>query len=318
MNLLKQEKGSITLFVVISMLFFAMFLVGMYMLSATAESGVIEEQARIKEIYEQGVNDIDNVYATLDNESLTMKISNSIDNLELREGNELQFTWEEIAKIAETVSNNKKITNNTQEFTLMYQKNQYRIGVGDYTTLNGKKVRILGFNHDKLTFSDAYGAGKNNIYAGISFEFVDFITNEAINSTDTNADGWEACQLRETLNSTTIDSLENKEYIKEVNKDYIKTYNDSDSVETSNDKLWLLSCSEVWDNGYANGYGYASAKEGEQYKYYNSINATYNSNNTKLIKNSYDWYLRSPHYNSSITFCFIHANGACHSSLYRC
>lgn len=68
MDLLKQEKGSITLFVVISMLFFVMFLTGMYMLSATAESGVIEEQARIKEIYEQGVNNIDEVYATLEGE----------------------------------------------------------------------------------------------------------------------------------------------------------------------------------------------------------------------------------------------------------
>lgn len=68
MNLLKQEKGSITLFVLISMMFFVMFLTGMYMLSATAESGVIEEQARIKEIYEQGVNNIDEVYATLEEE----------------------------------------------------------------------------------------------------------------------------------------------------------------------------------------------------------------------------------------------------------
>lgn len=69
MDLLKQEKGSITLFVLISMIFFLMFLAGMYMLSATAEKGVIEEQARIKEIYEQGVNNIDEVYATLENDS---------------------------------------------------------------------------------------------------------------------------------------------------------------------------------------------------------------------------------------------------------
>lgn len=317
MDLLKQEKGSIILFVVISMLFFVMFLTGMYMLSATAESGVIEEQARIKEIYEQGVNNIDEVYATLDNEFSSMKISNPIENLETRKENELQFTWEEIAKIAEAVSNNSNITNNTQEFTLTYKKNRCTIGVGDYTTLNGKQVRILGFNHDELTTKDAYGSGKNNIYAGISFEFVDFITNGAINNTDTNAGGWGECELRKTLNSTTIDDLENKKYIKEVRKNYIETYNSPDSVTISNDKLWLLSCSEVWNNGYANGYGYASAKEGEQYKYYNTINAIYNSNNTKLIKNSYDWYLRSSHYNSSITFCFIHANGACHSSLYR-
>lgn len=77
MNLLKQEKGSITLFVLISMIFFLMFLVGMYMLSATAESGVIQEQARIKEIYEQGVNNIDEVYATLENES-KQKLKNVI------------------------------------------------------------------------------------------------------------------------------------------------------------------------------------------------------------------------------------------------
>ena len=101
--------------------------------------------------------------------------------MKTREGNELQFTWEEIAEIAENVSNNIKVTNNTQEFTLTYKKNRCTIGVGDYTTLNGKRVRILGFNHDELTAKDGYGLGKDNIYAGISFEFVDFITNEAIN-----------------------------------------------------------------------------------------------------------------------------------------
>lgn len=34
MNKLKQEKGSITVFVLISMLFFVLFLAGMYMLNA--------------------------------------------------------------------------------------------------------------------------------------------------------------------------------------------------------------------------------------------------------------------------------------------
>lgn len=34
MGKLKQEKGSITLFVLISMLFFVLFLAGMYMLNA--------------------------------------------------------------------------------------------------------------------------------------------------------------------------------------------------------------------------------------------------------------------------------------------
>ena len=65
MKILKQEKGSITLFVLISMLFFVMYLVGMYMLSASLESSQIAETARIKEIYEQGVDNIDDVYNSL-------------------------------------------------------------------------------------------------------------------------------------------------------------------------------------------------------------------------------------------------------------
>lgn len=64
MRKLKDEKGSITLFVLISMLFFAMYIVGMYALSANTESSGIAEVAKIKEIYEQGVDNIDDVYKT--------------------------------------------------------------------------------------------------------------------------------------------------------------------------------------------------------------------------------------------------------------
>lgn len=67
MKILKEEKGSITLFVLLAMLFFVMFLVGMYMLSANSESSQTAEIARIKEIYEQDVDNIDDVYATLTN-----------------------------------------------------------------------------------------------------------------------------------------------------------------------------------------------------------------------------------------------------------
>lgn len=64
MKILKEEKGSITLFVLIAMLFFVMYIVGLYMLSANSEGSQIAEVARIKEIYEQDVNNIDDVYNT--------------------------------------------------------------------------------------------------------------------------------------------------------------------------------------------------------------------------------------------------------------
>lgn len=65
MKILKNEKGSVTLFVLIAMLFFLMFMVGLYIMSANSESSQIAETARIKEIYEEGTNNIDDVYATL-------------------------------------------------------------------------------------------------------------------------------------------------------------------------------------------------------------------------------------------------------------
>lgn len=65
MRRLKQEKGSATLFVLLAMLFFVMYLVGMYIYSSNAEATQLEEMQVIKETYEQGVNDIDDIYETL-------------------------------------------------------------------------------------------------------------------------------------------------------------------------------------------------------------------------------------------------------------
>ena len=51
MKKIRQEKGSITLFVLISMLFFVMFLIGMYLLNANSEITQTAATKRIKEIY---------------------------------------------------------------------------------------------------------------------------------------------------------------------------------------------------------------------------------------------------------------------------
>ena len=64
MKRLKEEKGSITLFVLVSMLFFVLFLAGIYMLSNAKEQTGISETGKIKQIYEKDVNNIADVYAT--------------------------------------------------------------------------------------------------------------------------------------------------------------------------------------------------------------------------------------------------------------
>ena len=298
------------------------------------EKTLVAETTRIKEIYEKDVNNIDDVYETIINKPISTPTVGG----ETHEAHEIPYTWKELSQIAKVISDNYgtgagKINNNTVEVNVNINGKADTLGIGDWTTvgINGTnyQVRILGFNHDELVTAKEnddgtteeiaqYGAGTMNTYAGISFEFVECIGTKQLNSTDTNAGGWGACKLR----STTYDSLENKEYIKEVNKEYITTYNNADSVATSQDYLWLLSCSEIWNNGYTSGaYGQSIAKEGEQYKYYSNIDSMYNNSNSIIVKNNNGyaspWWLRSPHYTRNTSFCNIHLSGHCTNNYAR-
>ena len=232
---------------------------------------------------------------------------------------EIQYTWEELNELAKVISDNYgieegKVNDNTAEVNVSINGKADTLGIGDYTTVNGHQVRILGFNHDELANTDAYGEGGTNTYAGISFEYVECITKATINEASTNEGGWGACSLRKTLNSTIYNSLENKEYIKKVNKQYIEKNTDPNSVTYSIDYLWLLSCSEIWNNGYESGkYGYAVAKEGERYKYYKNLNPSFNTEFWALIRNfqgvATEWYLRSTNYQYFKGFGQISAKG---------
>lgn len=133
-----------------------------------------------------------------------------------------------------------------------------------------------------------------------------------------NTNGWAAMPLRTTLNGTVYESLSIKNYIKAVNKEYITTYN-TGAKSTCSDKLWLLSCGEIWDNGYNGGNtrGKAMATEGSQYKYYKTnLGSTSYRNSTNVTKkpntsSSYYWWLRSPSYYSSYGFCGVYSGGYC-------
>ena len=133
--------------------------------------------------------------------------------------------------------------------------------------------------------------------------------------------------LRTTLHGTVYESLSIKNYIKAVNKEYITTYN-TGAKSTCSDKLWLLSCGEIWDNGYGedknpkiNGTrGYAVTTEGKQYKYYKmKLGSTKFDSSNDITKkpsasNSKWWWLRSPFYGYSDYFCIVYSGGSCNNA----
>ena len=227
----------------------------------------------------------------------------------------ISYSWDELSEIAHAISNTNTITSESEEASVTVDGQVKTLKVGDMTKVDGKKVRILGFNHDDLTDTGAYGG--TNTKAGISFEYVDIITTAQMNSSDKNSGGWEKCALRNTLKETIYDSLSIKDKIKAVNKKYIADYS-SEKESTCSDKLWLLSCGEIWNSGYNEGNtrGYSRNTEGNQYKYYKLGKQVYNSNSDYTKKpNASDsdwWWLSSPYYNFSRYFCCVRSGGSCY------
>lgn len=62
MKIIRNQKGSVTLFTLITMLFVSMYLVTMYITHSNTEAGQVEEAKRIKEIYEENLENLDALY----------------------------------------------------------------------------------------------------------------------------------------------------------------------------------------------------------------------------------------------------------------
>ena len=235
---------------------------------------------------------------------------------------EITYSWDEIANMANAISNNSSIDEDTLEVKIKYNNVTKTLGVGDYKTLDGKKVRILGFNHDNLTNKGAYGG--TNTKAGISFEYVDFvivsdtdeeITTTQMNNSATNIGGWGECDLRKKLNETVYNSLSIKDKIKQVQKVYIPSYRDPSASTECSDNLWLLSGDEIWTNWStlrewkdAN-----AASEGKPYKYYKLKNLSYYTEDNYLkkpgVENSATWWIRTIDWFTSDTFHRVQESG---------
>ena len=224
--------------------------------------------------------------------------------------------WAIIEKIAKEIAKDDSVTSETEEVKVVVDGKRYTIKPGDIfeAEYNGevRRVRVLGFKHDDLVDQTVYGGTHEK--ASISFEFYDCLGTHNMNGTSTdtstNVNGWATTEMRtflEGLNGR--GQLNNNSYIKQVKKQYIKTYNDASSVTISNDYLWLLSSSEIFNDGNNGGdtRGYAITKEGEQYLYYkNNAKEAYNISSTNRIKyskgNADYWWLRSPAAYSDVAF----------------
>lgn len=198
--------------------------------------------------------------------------------------------------------------------------------VGDEKTISlttGEQITlvILGFDHDDLTSGGKAGMtiGMKNLLA----------TTYRMNATGTSAGGWDESEMRTSTMATLLSQLPSdlQGVIKQVNKK-ATAGNESTTITTSADKLWLLAMSEIFsatsiENSSTStiaNYADAYNAEGTQYKYYKNLIGDNNGGttaNSLLIKklsngsgSAYDWWLRSPFVSRSVLFCCISSTGA--------
>ena len=162
--------------------------------------------------------------------------------------------------------------------------------------INGANYRIdiIGKNHD------TYASGGT---APLTLQMHDcYGTTYRMNSSNTNSGGWTNCAMRTTHLPAILNLMpaEVKAAIRDVQKKS-SAGNQSSSIQTTNDKLFLLSEIEIFGSTV-----YSFAGEGTQYEYYQAGNSK-----VKNRKGSaYNWWERSPRSSDSTHFCRVDSNGA--------
>ena len=161
--------------------------------------------------------------------------------------------------------------------------------------INGTNYRIdvIGKNHDTYTDGGT---------APLTFQMHDcYETTYQMNSSNTNSGGWNSCAMRSTHLPAILALMpaEVQAAIKEVQKK-TSAGNKSSSIQTTNDKLFLLSEIEVFGS-----IALSFSGEGKQYDYYKEGNSK-----IKYYSGAgAAWWERSPYSRGSGAFCFVNQNG---------
>jgi hypothetical protein len=173
----------------------------------------------------------------------------------------------------------------------------WKVGDQKVMTIGGEdyKIDIIGINHDD--YSD--GSGK----APLTFQIHDGYEQKYITTKSGNADGWTNCTVRTTHLPTILSQMptEVQNGIREVNK-LTSAGNNSNTINTTADKLFLLSEIEVLGN-----YNNSKNGEGSRYTYYSSGNSRIKTDGTNY---KISWWLRSP-CNNTTQYCYIWTDGTC-------
>ena len=168
-----------------------------------------------------------------------------------------------------------------------------------YNVGDTKEVDLgeLGTHTVRIANKSACTTETSETACGFILEFVDIITNQQFNSTDTNVGGWKDSELRTYINGTLYNSLPS-DLQNVITTTKVISGHGKNSGETNfetQDKLYLLSAHEVWEDNQMSTKD-TSYNNTKQLDYYKNQGVTANNYAGAIKKyngsNNY-WWLRS-------------------------
>ena len=211
-----------------------------------------------------------------------------------------------ISLFSAAISNNSAITDTTSTVYIDFGSVHQKVSVGDQVTLSldgtDYAFDIIGFNHDTLTDSMAYGEETATGKAGMTLQMHDlFATKYSMNGSAGTTGGWKNSSMRSRLEKLFLGWLPSdlQSVIKAVNKQ-TSVGSKRPTIETVSDKLFLLSEVEIFGST-----DLSFAGEGSQYAWYKAGNTR-----VKNVKGSAGaWWDRSPSSGNSAYFCCVSGSG---------
>ena len=233
---------------------------------------------------------------------------------------------EETCKLNDTPDSVSFATDSWETIVANVRRNPSVYHVGDR-----KEIELTGDYAGTYTLrlantstpAECAGTDFSQSACGFVVEFEDIITEEPINSSDTNKDGWPGSELYQKLNPKNGDTTNSVIYnalpedLKQVIVDtkVISSHGTNDSTNfTSIDKLYLLATKEIWGkDGTSHTIDYdTSDNQTRQLDYYKSIGVTTN-NYSGAIKqyqvSDSAWWTRSAYSSDRYNFYRVDSKG---------
>lgn len=218
------------------------------------------------------------------------------------------LTPDVLSSYAEAVSNVTGVTNDTTAMYIDYGNIHRKISIADQITisLNGTDYAfdVIGFNHDDLTDSAAYGKVTVTGKAGLTLQMHNcFTTSHVMNTHNTNSGGWASSRMRTSMMVTIKEYLPTTWTIftKKVNKDSGIGGGSSSGTEVTSDDCFLLAEIEIFGS-----IAYSVSGEGKQYAYYKMGKSKIK--NRGSVGDVY-WWQRSPQSGNTQYFCCVQSGG---------